>query len=257
VIRVEQANPTEKPWRYLVDHSHQATLYVLPEWLSLHPVEAALAYDGTEVQGGIVVTHSLTPLPFVPYQGMLLRRREDREVAQALIAWAEKRGRPISVWNPPSLIDIRPFTWRWFDAQVLWQPDIRYTYMTAATTQLEPRCQRNVTEKPVEETKSGDWFQRWKSQPWVTDEYEATMAKIAGMDSVSVWTDGDGTVVWGRDGAERGYYLGSVGRPTNVLLRLIRSHDVSDLVGCNSPARAIFKRGFGGTLRTAYGMRLI
>ena len=258
MIRVEETRPGDKAWDYLVKQSRQSSLYVSSEWITLNPVKVFLALEGTSPQGGMVVAQSLTPMPFAPYQGLLLLRREDRDVALALILKSESLARPVSVWNTPYLIDIRPFTWRWYDSNVLWQHEIKYTYICQRTTELEPRCQRNLTKAPIAEVKERDgWWEAWKEQPWVTDDIERLMDKILGFSSTTVWTDGEAHVIWGQDHLGRGYYLGSVGKPTNALAELIKRHETSDLVGCNSPERALFKRGFGGALRTAYGMRLV
>lgn len=256
MIRVEEADISSSTWHHLIQSSHQATLYVRPEWMALHPVHAFVATNGSEPVGGIVAADGLHPLTFIPYQGLLLRKREDRETAQALISHVERLDRPVSVWNAPSLVDIRPFTWRWYDAQVLWQHDIRYTYICSRDTRFEPRHQTNVTGKPVTLEEGTSWFEDWVKQPWVSEYDPGYMVKILGMPSTKVYTDGDATVVWGEDLQGRGYYLASIGRPTNVLAWLIQQHDSSDLVGCNSPQRALFKRGFGGHLRTSYSMKL-
>jgi len=256
MIRVEEADPRGEKWATLIRASHQSSLYVMPEWMELHPCFPFLAFQGSEPCGGIVAIPGIFPAPFIPYQGLLLRKREDRETAQALLSHVERLPRPLSVWNPPSLIDIRPFTWRWYDAQTLWQHDIRYTYICDRDSRLEPRAQTNVTDKPIAEVTGPEWFDAWQQQPWVESRDVDLMIKILAMPSTTVYTDGDSTVVWGEDLNERGYYIASVGRPTNVLHRLIKDHDSTDLVGCNSPQRALFKRGFGGHLRTTYAMKL-
>ena len=256
-MKAEEVDPKGKEWRHLIGESYQSTLYTMPEWMGLHPVTALIAFQGSEPQGGMVVASSLTPLALVPYQGLLLLKREDKVASECLIMEAEKLKRPLSVWNAPHLVDIRPFTWRWFDSKVMWQHDIRYTYICHQHAQMEARSMANVTNAKVEREEGREWFGKWKDQPWVTDEISRLMEKILGFASVEVWHDGDAHVIWGTDVNKRGYYLGSVGKPTNVLASLIKRHDTTDLVGCNSPERALFKRGFGGALRTAYGMRLV
>ena len=254
MVTVCEISRTSEDWRYLIEHSHQTSLYVLPEWLALHDVGLLGAYKGNNIHGGAVVVPFRNPLPYVPYQGLLQFHKEDHEVAAALIEGAEGFGRPLSIWNGPSLVDIRPFTWRFWDAKILWNPTVRYTYICDRSSELENRARALVTQKPVEEEAGMEWFEGWKEQAWVGQNDIDQMEQIVGFESTKVYSDEDATVVWGVDLQNRGYYLASVGKPTNVIAHLIKQHPSSDMVGANSPERAKFKRSFGGLLRTYYGM---
>ncbi len=257
MIRVEQVDPRCKDWMEIITRSHQGSLYTMPEWMELHPVAPFLAYRGNTVAGGVVASRGIMPPPFIPYQGLLLTRREDRDVAQALLSHVEQLPPVVSVWNPPSLVDIRPFTWRWYDANKLWAHQIRYTYYCDRDSNPERRAWTNITGAGIREGEDSDFFPEWSEQHWITDSDLGLMAKILSFSSVAIWTDKDGGfVVWGVDSHDRGYYLASVGKVTNIIHQLIKQHETSDLVGCNSPQRALFKRGFGGHLRTYYGMKL-
>jgi len=259
MITVTEILPETKDWSRLLDRSAQVSLYLEPEWMRLHPVKAYAAYRGSEtsqdIVGGIVVVPAAHPNPFVPYQGLIQVRKEDPEVAGYLIRECEVLGRPLSVWSNPSLVDIRPFHERFYDREqrCLWTDVIRYTYLCNPQSKLEARARAQLTEKPVDRVTGLDWYAEWREQSWVTQHFIDIMDKVLGFPGTQVWGDGEATVVWGVDRQDRGYYLASVGSPTNVLNWLIRQHHTSDLVGCNSPKRSLFKRSFGGILRTYYG----
>jgi hypothetical protein len=256
-MKVVPIKPTSDNWYRLVRDSHQGSLYVLPEWIALHPVQLFAAKKGSTVVGGIVVANDLTPLSAIPYQGMLLLRRDDQEVSEALLARVEALPRPVSVWNPPSLVDIRPFNWRFREAHELWQADIRYTYMCDRNSRMERRQEHSITGEEVKEITSLDWFREWSELYWVTEEDIENMEKILRMPMVNVYGDSSCAVVWAVDHQDRGYYIASLGQAANTLHTLIKRHDTTDLVGCNSrTGRSLFKRGFGGHLRTYYGMKL-
>lgn len=257
MLEVVQIEPESKDWKRLIEKSHQTSLYVLPDWIHLHDVAMFGCYRGTNICGGGVGVPLVNPAFNIPYQGLLQFHKEDHKVAKALLEKIEDVGRPISVWNAPSLVDVRPFIWRWWDTRkIIWQPRIRYTYICADDTTLEPRARALVTDNEVIEETGDGWWDVWKDQAWVGPMDIEVMEKILGFSSVRVFTDRLGWVIWGVDLQERGYYLGSVGPPTNILHHLLRRHATSDLVGCNSPSRALFKRSFGGQLRTYYGMVL-
>lgn len=259
MITVTDISPESREWEKLLKKSHQYSLYLEPEWMRLHPVKAYAAYrgegPGATIVGGIVVTPTVLPTPFVPYQGLVQTQKEDPDVAESLIRECEELGRPLSVWSSPSLVDIRPFHERAYDREerVLWRDVIRYTYLCTPESRLEPRARANVTDREVEAVTTLDWYEEWKEQPWVTQHFIDLMDKMLGFSSTQVWGDGEATVVWGVDRRDRGYYLAAIGSPTNVLDKLIRRHHSVDLVGCNSPRRSLFKRSFGGILRTYYG----
>jgi hypothetical protein len=242
MIKVGQVTANSDDWQTLIRDSHQTSLYVLPEWVALHPVK---------------LSRGLTPPTMIPYQGMLCLWRDDRDVAQALIERIEQLPHPVSVWNPPALVDIRPFTWRFWDAQQIWQHEIKYTFICDKDSRMERRAEYKVTGYEVKEITDLDWYRRWEDLPWVTAEDCAIMEQILKMPCTKVYGDPDGTVVWCVDNQDRGYYVASIGQVTNVLATLIKRHRSSDLVGCNSPERSLFKRGFGGHLRTYYGMKLL
>jgi len=254
-ITVCPIDPLSKDWRRLVDRAAQQTIYLQTEWLALHDVKIYAAYKGTDIHGAVVVAPTSYPLPYVPYQGIVQRYKEDWDVADALIAEAEEVGRPVSVWNAPPMVDVRPFAWRWWnERKVMWSPCIRYTYFCYPDTRLENRHRALITDAPVVEEDRFDWFEQWKAQPWVGPMDAEMMDKILGLATVRVYTDYKAWVVWGVDMQDRGYYLASVGEPTNVIYWLIRQHASTDLVGANSRERALYKRGFGGVLKTGYGM---
>ena len=170
MIKVVPVTASSNDWQVLIRDSHQTSLYVLPEWIAIHPVKLFVAKKGSSVVGGIVASRGITPLPMVPYQGMLLLRKEDREVAQALLSHVERLSHPVSVWNPPALVDIRPFTWRFWDAQQLWQHEIKYTFICDQSSSLEHRMVSHITGDPVGEVSDRAWFKEWADLPWVTVE---------------------------------------------------------------------------------------
>lgn len=256
MIEVHVAEYDSKDWQTLISKSHQTSLYVTPEWMAIHPHRCYIAYKGNNVAAGIVVNPGTHAPYFIPYQGVLQLHKEDHKVVGAMLeAVQEDFDDPISVWNPPSLVDTRPFGWQWFTNKVLWTPTIKFTYFCTPASRMEPRARANITGKQVEKTCDPGWFDEWKKEPWVGALDEEIMERVLGFTSTECWTDGDGWVVWGTDLQDRGYYLASVGKPTNVLAFLINECPSTDLVGCNSPQRALFKRSFGGILRTYYGYR--
>lgn len=247
MLSLVSVDPRDPGWISLVQRSHQGSLYTQPEWVRLH--EGTQLIAAAEPEGkliaGIVVSMSPYRLPFVPYQGLLLTRREMPGVARKLIAAAETLGIGAAVTSPPSLVDTRPFVWR-RDEGAYWTTDPCFTFFLDKRSRPFPDLQLGSEPQEVSVEDVGE---RFLAVPWTAEERKI-FRKIAGFPSVKFYQNDLGVVCWGTDYHDRGYYIAGVGKPEGLAYQLARRHESADLVGANSQEMNRKKRVFGARLKT-------
>lgn len=223
----------------LVARSHQTSLYVTREWREAFPSAAIYgAYTNDELSAAIFVEASPLPMPFVGYRGLLLSRREQVAIANRLIAAAEKVPHA-TVWNAPSLVDLRPFFWRYPSAT--WRADVRYTLF------LDRNCRPYRPLEIVEFEQADDPGEC--PIEWTYPGFDV----VSRLSSTLTYRSETATLMVGVDPQDRAYVIAGWGPRLDDLTWSVASlHPTLDLGGANSPTMASKKRVFGGHLRTAY-----
>ncbi len=240
-------------WDELITKSHQTSLFVMRDWLALYQdsLDILAAYDHSgNIIAGLVTQLTPEPLPFVPYQGLLLTRREMPGVARALLEEAERIESHIHITNAPSLVDIRPFKWRWNESSKLWSDSVHYTMLFDATSR--PFDDIEDSSEPEELDLDEDHLPRF------IDSVGDALWPIMELPSVKIYTNtADEMVVWGTDRQNRGYYIAGTPRCSGLVVALAKRHEQgADLYGCNSPSMNKRKRVYGAKLRTYYRLDL-
>ena len=244
-MKLVQLDHRSDAYMDLITRSHQTSLFVLPEWIDLYKDDLELlgVEDRGRLVAGCVAQLTSKPLAFVPYQGMLLTRREHPAAARMMLEELEKL-ETATVINAPSLVDVRPFFWRLHEGGGAWFGHIQYTFFTSENT-------RPFSDMPT----SSDPFiiaEAWKI---FEDQLPEHPLWLEQMDSVRSYANHEGgCVMWGTDLQDRGYLIASCGNAEGLAWKLAQRHPSTDLYGCNSPAMNKRKRVFGGTLRTYYRM---
>ena len=192
-------------------------------------------HRGGELIGGanlpVAGERLLRYLPGTPWYGPVARSTEEGEcleIARALARYLLARYDEVTLTLPPEWADVRAFTWEGM------RPHVRYTYRGAGV-HFEKRVQSESVETMRQtEAQTGGW----------------RLDSIRSADgSIKVVEDWNRVNYWDADPG---------GEHTPLVCRMIEDAAAAglgfDMVGCNSPKRALFKRAFGGTLTPYYAV---
>lgn len=252
-MKIKRAIPAAD-WDELITKSHQTSLFVMRDWLNLYQdnLDILAAYDHQgRIIAGLVSQLTPEPLPFVPYQGLLLTRREMPGVARALLEETERIESHVHVVNAPALVDIRPFKWRWNESSKLWSDSVLYTMLFDRTSRpFDDLGESSVPVELIERT-----FENCQK---LNDSVGVDVLPVALLPSVRLFTnDANDLVLWGTDKQDRGYYIAGTPKCSGLVVALAKRHaQGADLYGCNSPSMNKRKRVFGAKLRTYYRLDL-
>lgn len=245
---IPNPDPRSSGWRKLVQQSHQTSPFVAPEWIEWlgENAQYLLAVEGRHgFEAGLVLQPPATALPLTLYQGLLMTRREQPTVIRALLEAAESFRPGWQAVNAPSLVDVRPFFWRFHEAQQLWVPDIRYTFFVDERT------------RPFQDAAPAP---RSLAAPAATADLDA-FPQLTGIDTAppGVYTvegsNPDCRILWTKDAQGRGYFIAGEGPCEGLVLALAQKCPQGvDLYGANSRAMNRRKRLYGARLRTFYRM---
>lgn len=194
-------------------------------------------YKGDALVGGCLLYEEGGRLPAIipstPWQGPVCRTTEEGECAQVADCVAQyllRRYADVTLTLPPEWVDVRPFINHGMRQQV------RYTYRGSASEALT-RYEKRLVLRPAQFSRvviqHGDW---WMDELTCEDSEVTTL----------------------HDWKCRYYWQANRGGTwhaelVNAMIRLAAMDEIGfDMVGCNSPKRALFKRQFGGYLRPYY-----
>lgn len=213
----------------------------------------------------------------------------ERDIIQETLYFLEPRYKRIAINNHYSINDIRMFTWRNYN------PVVRYSFLIDLSSrddllkEMEQRTRYDINKSQkkgtqvVTEDNLSDFHslheKTYKRQGLKCPVSESRLKKIyqnlKNLDKCRIYfaRDTDGTVLstafiaW--DGETAYYLMGAVNYEmrdqgsANLLLwkAMTDLKDMGvryfDLYGANTPSIALFKRGFGGELRTYYRVKKI
>jgi hypothetical protein len=213
------------------------SVFSAPSWAAYagHQHRVIGVYKGLELIGGAVVYETggglLPIIPGTPWQGPISRSADEGEclaMAECLAQYLLRRYTDVTLTLPPEWVDVRGFTWAGMRSQV------RYTY----------RGESPVYEKRVKfRTCFVKIDTEYHPAEWMVRTYSTADSRV---DAVFDWRT---AYYWKAN--EGGSYH------TECANTMIRDAEMAgltfDMVGCNSPKRGLFKRGFGGRL-TPYFM---
>lgn len=223
----------------LVVASPHGSVFATPSWARFMSVqhECVGVFKGLELVGGGVVPLSdgrvARHVEFTPWVGLVGRREDESEcleiargVAESLLA----RYPETTLTLPPEWTDLRAFTWLGMRAHV------RYTYRGFGGDKYEKRLKfapcfihRDVVHE------DGAW----------------TVRKYATGNSVVTTVEDWRTSYYWKANKGGTFHAELV----NTMIQKAESEGRDfDMVGCNSPARGLFKRAFGGRLTPYYAV---
>lgn len=196
-------------------------------------------YKGTELVGGAVV-HTVggripAIVPATPWTGPVCRSTDEGECAAVAACVAEyllRRHPDVTLTLPPEWTDVRPFI------NLGMRQQVRYTYRGPAH-KARDRYEKRLTLRPLPKSFTRIITQK---QGWELDEMACEDSEITTL----------------RDWKCRYYWQANRGGTwhaelVNVMIGLAATDgQIFDMVGCNSPKRALFKRQFGGYLWPYY-----
>jgi hypothetical protein len=273
-------------WNDLVEKSPQGTVFSTTQWMEAleKPFEIYGYFKGDSLLGGIIGTISDTGLfasggfNLTPFQGILIAPMPDakpskittmqHEVASAV---REKLKPPFKIYHHYTFPDIRPHT----------NAEIRYTYVVKLDNiqKMRDRLDKK-TRWEMKDREAVIWGKGYKDDFGYL--YQQTFAR-KGMDvpvpmqviknicngfNAQTFISYSGQyassgVVMISDSKRLYYILGaSDGSGTSTyclwtaLKELFPVFNECDLVGCNDPKIAQFKKGFGGDLKVYFGINL-
>jgi hypothetical protein len=225
---VKSVNPKSQDWSELLNRSHQTSFYVLPEVLELEKLLILGYYEGGRLTTGLVARSEVVRPVYIPYQGFLLDRRNNATSMNALTKAALGTGGMTTIWNPPSLVDLRPVLD--FD----WQIEIGYTYFIEKVSALGSIEAIEKDDKTLDALARDDAF----------------LKRLLLIEPVRFYRLKDTTVAWGTDRQRRGYYITGAGPELPALVQTLAArHVTSDLAGTPGWAKAMEPK-----LRTYYGL---
>ncbi|KKM84788.1 hypothetical protein LCGC14_1295610 [marine sediment metagenome] len=198
-------------------------------------------FKGHELVGACIVPVSgsrmVRYIEGTPWNGPIGRSGSEGEcaaVADTLVEYLLARYDEVTLNLPPEWDDVRPFTWQGLRSHV------RYTYRGRGTRDYERRVQ--VREHTLAASPGLSFGQDWWTSAVETQDSFATLLwdwKHA------YWYDANRGGKW----------------HTELADSMIRRADELglgfDMVGCNSPQRGLFKRGFGGRLSPYYAVTTV
>lgn len=204
-------------------------------WTKLHEgIHVFGFYERDKLSTGLIVQEKLGRLPFLPYQGLLLDRRENQTATTALLAVAEHElGEHFSAWHAPSMLDVSLFQ------NFGMQDRIEYTYFTGPN---------DSTDEPALVSHSS------AATPWAdklreASPYPETLDMIMRFPEVTIHESATGAIVWGVDHQDRGYLLAAVGSWVPIVRWACNTVASTDL-GSRVPA---MRRCGRVKLRSIYG----
>lgn len=231
--------------------SHAGSVFSSASWFAHQALRHRVIgiYKGLELVGGSVlyeVDGGLPPIvPATPWQGPVCRSNREGEclaVAECLAEYLLRRYADVTMTLPPMWPDARPFIWAGMRQQV------RYTYRGYLPNR---KYEKRVGIRPcviatevVE--KRGKWV--FDGQPM---EPEWRLTRLSTEDSTITVLE-DHKTRYLLDANRGGTWHAEL---IDDMLRAEHPYfhwGVADLVGCNSPQRALFKRSFNMPLVPYY-----
>ena len=190
-------------------------------------------FKGRELVGGGAVPLAAGAMArhidYLPWSGIVSRSEsegENQAIARSLVGYCERRWSESTLSLPPEWTDIREFTWAG------WKHHVRYTYRGWGAP-YEKRVRIRRAEVRKESTCYGGWTEQ---------HYRANDSHIT-----CLFDNRHGYYWHANDGGTWHTEL------VNRFIQDVRHVGLRyDLVGANSPDRAMFKRAFGGTLTPYY-----
>lgn len=263
-----------KGWDEFVESSPQGTIFSTTTWCDLigQPYHIWGVYKGKELIGG--AANFDTPAPITPFQGILVKQERKytttmslhNEVANALMPYL-----PDEFYNHYEYLDIRPFKWAGN-----WDVNVRYTYVVypgipeKMWDELEKKTRYAINSNTVgmKVPRITEFislykhtFERKGLQPTASDDIVEKV--YSNLDShLYISLDGEAGVLMIRDSKRSYYILGASkgeGGSSYILWKALlwegEYWGEVDMVGCNDQKIGLFKRGFGGELKSYYGVR--
>ena len=203
----------------------------------LHRLNIVGVFKGHELVGACIVPVSgirmVRYIEGTPWNGPIGRNRSEGEcaaIADALVEHLLARYDEVTLNLPPEWDDVRPFTWQGLRTHV------RYTYRGRGAN-YERRVR--VRECDVNGAPSTRYGPDWWTSAVATHDSSATI----------LW---DWKCAYWYEANKGGRWH------TELADSMIRRADdlglAFDMVGCNSPHRGLFKRGFGGKLTSYFAV---
>jgi len=244
MFEVKEIETDNKDYRSLLKTSPQSSIWSDPSCPVYRGFNDRLfgAYKGNELTGGCLVhTTEQGILPYVPYapwNGPIFRQEresENLEMLSVFLATLRHRFGSVTLTLPPELQDVRAATWAGMRTHV------RYTYRGYGPSKLSRRVKVWPLDNhpfefgAIEAPAHSNWVHRY---------YKLYESKIEILQDKRYWY----------------YWKANKGGKWHpeLLIELIRASKEEcagwDLVGCNSPKRSLFKRGFGGKLTPYYAI---
>jgi len=263
-------------WDSLLDESPQGTIFASPKWLDLFmkPYAVYGVFEEDRLMGGISGFvdgggFSSGNCTLTPYSGIVIKPLPDakppryesicQDICNSLISTLQNEYSKIVISNHWSFTDLRPFQWHG------WKEFVKYTYVVDLVD-LDETLKGMEKMTRYEAKKSADslhmcsptefalmyahTFQRKGLDQPVDSEF---VIRLINEGWASAFKLGEAAAVVIKDNKRLYYILGASeeGHYTSALLWKIMQHQTRieiDLVGCNVPEIALFKRGFGGKL---------
>lgn len=216
--------------------SHQTSLFVTSPWTKLHEgVHVFGFYERDKLTAGLIVQERLARLPYLPYQGLLLDRRENPAAITALLAVVEHElGDHFAVWNAPAMLDVRPF-------QDFGTSDrIEYTYYTSPNDDMDRPENLTIHAGPGTE---------WSDKLIEASPYPEHLDMLMRFPDTAILETPEGAIVWGTDSQNRGYLLAAVGAWVPIVRAACNTVNDADL----GSAVAAMRRCGRVKLRSIYG----
>lgn len=278
-------------WDDFVERSPQGTIFSTSRWLTLFDKEFWIygCYKGEELVGGMAFfvddeacCSGGARTPLTPFQGILVCPPRgmkavnvlslQTEVAEVLIDSLDEF-LEVEVANHYTFHDVRPFIWEGFNQSVRYTfiVDTRNLIDTWENMEKDTRNMVNKAEKTTHvmfprnidafDTLYSKTFNRKGIERPISKEFMNRMIRFIDSHICMIYQEDTplAGAVFIRDSKRAYYILGAsektdTGAPYKALWQSMKlcERDEVDLVGCNAPAIAHFKKGFGGRLEPYY-----
>ena len=240
MFEVKEIETDNTDYKGLLKKSPQSSIWSDPSCPVYRGLDDKLfgVYKGNELTGGCLVhTTEQGILPYVPYapwNGPIFRQEresENSEMLSVLLATLRHRFGHVTLTLPPELQDVRPATWAWMRTHV------RYTYRGRGVPEFSRRVKVNHGCQ-VEMLCLDDIL---PYQCWELTCEDSLVIALVDHRYIYYWKANEK----GKHHAEILYWILNYSKLSGLGW---------DLVGCNSPQRSLFKRGFGGKLTPYYAI---
>ena len=246
MFEVKEIETDNKDYTGLLKTSPQSSIWSDPSCPAYRGFDDRLfgVYKGNELTGGCLVhitKQGILPyVPYAPWNGPIFRQEresENLEMLSVLLATLRHRFGDVTLTLPPELQDVRAATWQDMRTHV------RYTYRGYGPSKLSRRVKAWPLSGHPGSFKSGV-IDMPEDAIWMHRYYKMYDSKIEILQDKRYWY----------------YWKANKGGKWHpeLLIEFIRASKAEcagwDLVGCNSPQRSLFKRGFGGKLTPYYAI---